>query len=130
MFGVAACGFIYPLVPAVWWMIVFGLVEGTAFAMASPAIFLLAARAAPVGRTSTAQGLLGGAGTVGTIVASLSAGALADINLHFPFFAVGIAGMGFLAMGMLLGRRRLYDAMQPRRLPVDPVPLGASEGAA
>lgn len=128
MFGVAACGFIYPMVPAVWWMIVFGLVEGTAFAMASPAIFLLVARAAPAGRTSTAQGLLGGAGTVGTIVAALSAGALADINLHFPFYAVGIAGMGFLAVGLLLGRRRLYDAMQPRRLPATLV--GATEGAA
>jgi MFS family permease len=102
-------------------MIVFGLVEGTAFAMASPAIFLLVARSAPIGRTSTAQGLLGGAATVGTIVASLSAGALAEVNLHYPFYAVGIAGMSFLALGLLLGRRRLYDAMQPRRLPASPM---------
>ena len=130
MFGVAACGFIYPMVPAVWWMVVFGLVEGTAFAMASPAVFLLVARAAPVGRTSTAQGLLGGAGTVGTIVASLSAGAIADIDLRFPFYAVGIAGMGFLVVGLLLGRRRLYDAMQPRRLPPEAFPVAGSEGVA
>lgn len=122
-FGIAACGFIYPLVPAVWWMVVFGLVEGTAFAMASPALFLLVARAAPVGRTSTAQGLIGGAGTVGTIVASLSAGALAETNLRLPFDAVGVAGMAALAIGLVLGRRRLYDAMQPRR---DPVVLGGT----
>ncbi len=130
MFGVAACGFLYPMVPAVWWMVVLGLVEGTAFAMASPAVFLLVARAAPAGRTSTAQGLLGGAGTVGTIVASLSAGAIAEIDLRFPFYAVGIAGMGFLALGLLLGRRRLYDAMQPRRLPVASGAVVAGEGAA
>jgi MFS family permease len=129
MFGVAACGLLYPAIPAVWWMIVLGLVEGTAFAMASPAVFLLVARAAPLGRTSTAQGLLGGAGTVGTIIASLSAGALAEIDLRLPFYAVGIAGMGFLVVGLLLGRRRLYDAMQPRRLPSDPVVPAAGERA-
>ena len=128
MFGVAACGFIYPMVPAAWWMIVFGLLEGTAFAMASPAVYLLVARASPAGRTSTAQGLLGSAGTVGTIVASLSAGAIAGIDLRYPFYAVGIAGMVFLVVGLLLGRRRLYDAMQPRHVPVEPV--ATVEGAA
>ena len=60
--------------PSVWWVVVLGLVEGTAFALASPALYLLVARAAPAGRSSTAQGLLGGAGTLGTIVASLAAG--------------------------------------------------------
>lgn len=126
-FIIAACGFLYPLVPEVWWMAALGLVEGTGFAMASPAIYLLVARAAPLGRTSTAQGLLGGAGTVGTIVASLSAGGLAAIDLHWPFISVGIAGMGALALGMALGRRRLYDAMQPRRLePAASLPEGAA----
>lgn len=128
MFIVAACGFLYPAVPQVWWMAALGLVEGTGFAMASPAVFLLAARAAPPGRTSTAQGLLGGAGTVGTIVASLSAGALAAANLRYPFYAVGIAGMGAIVLGLALGRRRLYDAMQPRR--AAGAPAGAPEAVA
>jgi MFS family permease len=83
--------------------------------MASPAIYLLVARSAPVGRSSTAQGLLGGAGTVGTIVASVAAGRLAEINLTYPFYSVGIAGSIAVVVGLVLGRRRLYVAMQPRK---------------
>jgi MFS family permease len=73
--------------------VVVGLVEGTAFAFASPALYLLVARASPPGRSSTAQGLFGAAGMVGTIVASLLAGVLAEVDLRFPFYAAGI-GMG------------------------------------
>ena len=90
MAGVAICGALYPLVPEVWFVVLLGLVEGTAFALASPAQFMLVARASPPGRSSTAQGIFGAAGTIGTIVASLSAGFLADIDLRFPFFATGI----------------------------------------
>jgi len=115
MAGIAGSGFLYPIVPAVWWMVALGLVEGTAFAMASPAIYLLVARSSPAGRTSTAQGLLGGAGTVGTIVASIAAGWLAAIDLAYPFYAVGVAGFAALFLGVALGRHHLYDAMQPRR---------------
>jgi MFS family permease len=125
---VAACGFVYPLVPAVWWMVAIGLVEGTAFAAVSPAIYLLAARAAPVGRTSTVQGLLGGAGTVGNVVAALAAGQLAALALTLPFYAVGVAGAVALLAGLLLGRRRLYDAMQPRPAPLPATPV-AEAGA-
>ncbi len=122
--GIGLCGLLYPLVPAIWWMVVLGLVEGTAFALASPAIYLLAARAAPAGRSSTAQGLLGGAGTVGTIVASLAAGSLAAIDLRYPFWVTGLVTLVALAVGLALGRRRLYDAMQPRRRrPARPGPV-------
>src|SRR5918995_1205170 len=82
---------------------------------AAPSIYLLVARSAPRGRSSTAQGLLGGAGTIGTIVASLAAGTLAATSLAYPFYAVGVVGLIGLSAGVLLGRRRLYDAMQPKR---------------
>ncbi len=118
--GIGLCGLLYPLVPAIWWMVVLGLFEGTAFALASPAIYLLAARAAPAGRSSTAQGLLGGAGTVGTIIASLAAGSLAAIDLRYPFWVTGLVTLLALAVGLVLGRRHLYDAMQPRRTPQRP----------
>jgi MFS transporter, DHA1 family, tetracycline resistance protein len=113
MAGVAICGALYPLVPAVWFVAALGLVEGTAFAFASPALYLLVARASPPGRSSTAQGLFGAAGTVGTIVASLSAGYLANIDLRYPFFASAIGSGVLLLVGLLLGRRALWDAMQP-----------------
>ena len=92
-----------------------GLAEGTAFALASPAIFLLVARSSPAGRSSTAQGLLGSAGTVGTIVASVTAGLLAAQDLRYPFWATGVVILVCVTLGLVLGRRRLYDAMQPRR---------------
>lgn len=113
MAGVAICGALYPLVPEVWFVVLLGLVEGTAFALASPAQFMLVARASPPGRSSTAQGIFGAAGTIGTIVASLSAGFLADMDLRFPFFATGIGTGAALLLGLVIGRRRLYDAMQP-----------------
>jgi MFS family permease len=114
MAGVGICGLLYPVVPEVWFMAALGIVEGTAFALASPALFLLVARASPAGRSSTAQGIFGAAGTIGTIVASVAAGALAGVNLTYPFYATGIAALSSLAIGLLIGRRRLWDAMQPR----------------
>ena len=53
--------------PRVWWVVVLSLVEGTAFAMVSPTLFALVARATPAGRSSTAQGIFGAAGTLGTM---------------------------------------------------------------
>ncbi len=114
MTGIAVCGMLYPLIPEVWWVVLLGLVEGTAFAFASPALYLLVARASPPGRSSTAQGLFGAAGTIGTIVASLLAGVLAETDLSYPFYAAGIGTGAALLIGMLLGRRALYDALQPR----------------
>ena len=117
MAGVAVCGVIYTLVPAIWFVVVFGLVEGSAFAFASPALYLLISRASPPGRSSTAQGLAGAAGTGGTIVASLAAGALANIDLRYPFWACTIGTMAALGVGLLIGRRRLWLALQPHARP-------------
>ncbi len=111
--GVAACGVAYPLVPSVWWMIGLGLVEGTAAAFSSPALYTLVARAAPSGRSSTAQGLFGAAGTSGTIVASLATGILASVDLRLPFIAMGVAMLLMLAAGLAIGGRVLWDALQP-----------------
>jgi MFS family permease len=127
MAGIGVCGLLYPLIPEIWWVVVLGLAEGAAFALVSPAIFLLAARSAPAGRSSTAQGLLGGAGTIGTIVASLAAGVLAAQDLRYPFWATGVVILAMLALGLALGRRRLYDAMQPRR-PRVPAAVPAASG--
>ena len=116
MFGVGLSGMLYPLVPAIWWMVVLGLFEGTAAALMGPALFMLVARASPPGRSSTAQGVFGAAGTVGTIVASGSAGALAAVDLRLPFYLTGAAVIIMLGLGLLVGRRRLWLAMQPAHL--------------
>jgi MFS family permease len=114
MAGIGACGLLYPLVPQVWFVVVLGLVEGTAFAVASPALYLLVARASPPGRSSTAQGLFGAAGTMGTVVASLAAGMLAAADLRYPFIATGIVTFAALVAGLAIGRGSLRAAMQPR----------------
>jgi len=116
MAGIAVCGALYPLIPTVWFVVVLGLVEGTAFAFASPALYMLVARASPPGRSSTAQGLFGAAGTIGTIVASLGAGILAQQDMRYPFYAAGIGTGAALLLGFAIGRRRLWDAMQPSHL--------------
>ncbi|MDP2350461.1 MAG: MFS transporter [Chloroflexota bacterium] len=122
MGGIAVCGVLYPLIPEIWFVVVLGLVEGTAFAFASPALYLLVARSSPPGRTSTAQGLFGAAGTVGTIVASLLAGTLAAQDLRFPFYAAGIVTGAALLLGLAIGRRRLWAIMQPSHLVPVPAP--------
>ncbi len=114
--GVAACGLLYPAIPSVWWMIGLGLVEGTAAAFSSPALYTLVARAAPPGRSSTAQGLFGAAGTSGTIVAAIATGYLAAIDLRLPFIAVGSAMLVLLAVGLAVGGRVLYAALQPHQV--------------
>jgi MFS family permease len=127
--GVGVCGMAYPLVPEVWFVIALGVVEGTAFALLSPALFLLVARASPPGRSSTAQGLFAAAGTLGTIVASLAAGVLADADLRYPFYATGLGAMAALVIGLAIGRRRLWDAMQPRSAAGGAPAAGLAAGA-
>ena len=111
--GVAVCGLLYPLVPSPWWMVGLGLVEGTAAAVSSPALYTLVSRAAPSGKSSTAQGLFGAAGTSGTIVASLATGYLAAIDLRLPFIVMGVTSLTILLISVAVGGRTLYAALQP-----------------
>ena len=128
--GFATCGVVYPLVPSVWWMVGLGLVEGTAAALSSPALYTLVARASPPGRSSTAQGLFGAAGTVGTIVASVAAGYLAAIDLRLPFIASGLATLVLLGIGVAVGGRGLWSALQPSHLtPAVATAAAPAEGA-
>jgi MFS family permease len=120
--GIGISGLLYPAIPEIWWMVVLGIFEGTAFAAASPSIYLLVARSSPVGRTSSAQGIIGASGTIATIAASLLAGYLASTDLRLPFWATGTVTLIALGIGLLIGRRRLYEAMQPRRLSPAPAP--------
>ena len=54
--------------------------------MLNPALYAVVAANSPAGRSSTAQGLFGAAGTVGFIVASLIAGVLAELDIVYPFY--------------------------------------------
>ncbi|MEO6351254.1 MAG: MFS transporter, partial [Candidatus Limnocylindrales bacterium] len=75
---VAACGLVYsiawePALPAL-----VGLIEGTAFAFIGPALYSMAARATPEGRSATTQGVFGASTQVGVVIGAFLAGALWD----------------------------------------------------
>jgi len=83
------------------------LAEATGFAMLNPALFSIVAAGSPIGRPSTAQGLYGASGTLGFVVASLIAGAIADIDIRLPFYVFAIVMTTFTTLGLAVAGVRL-----------------------
>jgi MFS family permease len=83
------------------------LVESTGFALLNPALYSVVAANSPPGRSSTAQGIFGAAGTVGFIVASLVAGVLAAENILYPLYLFSAVIALSLVAGLLIGGQRL-----------------------
>ena len=90
-------------------------IEATGFAMLNPALYAVVAANSPIGRTSTAQGLFGAAGTVGFIVASLIAGILAARDITYPFYVFSAFLATTLVVGVIVGRGRLSGRSPTRR---------------
>ncbi|HEX5149138.1 MAG TPA: MFS transporter [Candidatus Limnocylindrales bacterium] len=103
----AITGFLYTLLSDPTLAIPLILVESTGFALLNPALYAVVAANSPPGRSSTAQGLFGAAGTVGFIVASLVAGVLAAENILYPLYLFSIVMVASLAIGLLVGGTRL-----------------------
>ncbi len=89
------------------------LVEATGFALLNPALYAVVAANSPPGRSSTAQGLFGAAGTVGFIIASLVAGVLADVDILFPLYVFSAVMIASLVAGLAIGGRRLTGRPPP-----------------
>ncbi len=100
---------IYPFLPAPVLAVPVVALEAAGFALSNPAIFAVVAAGAPVGRSSTAQGIFGAAGTLGTIIASVMAGYLAAIDLSYPFFVVAGVVAVVLVTGLAIGGRPLRE---------------------
>lgn len=79
------------------------LLEATGFAFLNPALYTVVGASSPAGRSSTAQGLFGAAGTVGFIVASLVAGALAEVDIRYPFYLFTAVILTTLAVALAVG---------------------------
>ncbi len=90
------------------------LVEATGFAMLNPALYAVVAANSPVGRSSTAQGVFGAAGTVGFIVASLIAGVLAGTDIVYPMYVFSAVLLTSLVVGLVIGGRRLQGRVVDR----------------
>ena len=85
---------------------VVGVAEACGFAFVGPALFWLLAQGTPLGRTSTAQGIFGAAGTVGTIVSALVAGVLWGLDPRYPFYLFVAVSLAAMLLGGLIGRGR------------------------
>jgi DHA1 family multidrug resistance protein-like MFS transporter len=87
------------------------LLEGTGFALLNPGLFSVVAASSPPGRSSTAQGVFGAAGTLGFIVASLTTGVLAEGSILYPFFAFAAVMVVSLVVAIAIGGDRLRGAV-------------------
>ena len=97
----------YPRIPEPIFAVPLILIEATGFALLNPALYSVVAANSPPGRSSTAQGLFGAAGTVGFIVASLIAGVLAKTNIVYPMYVFTAVLTITLIVGLIVGRGRL-----------------------
>jgi MFS family permease len=101
----AVTGIAYTLIADPLFAVPLILIEATGFAFLNPALYSVVAASSPVGRSSTAQGLFGAAGTVGFIAASLIAGYLAEIDIRYPFYVFAAIMVVTFAIALAIGWR-------------------------
>lgn len=109
----ALAGLLYGLVENPVLIVTVIVFEGASFAFLSPALYTVAAAGSPLGRTSTAQGVFGAAGTVGFIVSSIASGWLAAIDLRLPFFLFSAVMVACLVVAVAVAGRRLESRAGP-----------------
>lgn len=109
----AIAGFLYTLLADPVLAVPLILIEATGFALLIPALYAVVAANSPPGRSSTAQGFFGAAGTVGFIMASLVAGLLAAEDILYPFYVFSAVMTVALILGLLIGGRRLRVFQRP-----------------
>jgi MFS family permease len=109
----AVAGFLYTLLEDPVLAVPLILIEATGFAFLLPALYAVVAASSPPGRSSTAQGVFGAAGTVGFIVASLVAGVLAAEDILYPFYVFSAVMTVTLIVGLVIGGRRLRVSGPP-----------------
>ena len=111
----AITGILYTVMPSPVWAVPLILIEATGFAALNPALYTIVAAGSPPGRSSTAQGIFGGAGTIGFVAASLIAGVLAGINIRLPFWFFSAVMFACLGIGLLVAGRSLLTFGQAAR---------------
>jgi MFS family permease len=127
----SAAGLLYGLIRDPLLVLPISVFESVGFSFLSPALYRLVALGTPAGRASTAQGLFGAAGTLGFIVASLTAGLLAGIDLRLPLFTFAAVSVVALLVGLAVGGPLLWRAQRgqwPGR-PADRKPVPATRPA-
>jgi DHA1 family multidrug resistance protein-like MFS transporter len=116
----ALAGISYTLIRDPFLAVPLILLEGTGFALLNPAVFSVVAAHSPPGRSSTAQGIFGAAGTLGFIVASLTTGVLAERSILLPFYAFSTVLVSTLVLAAIVGGTQLRGAATGSRPEVAP----------
>ena len=119
---------LYTVMPDVRLAIPIILFESSGIAIAYPALYAIVSAASPAGRSATAQGLFGAAGTVGFILSSVIAGWLATFDLRLPFWFSSFTGAVALTLSMVIGARAILDLAARRQAARLARPEGAVEG--
>ncbi len=119
MVVISVAAFLYTILPDPVWAVPVILFDATGFALLNPAVYAVVGRGSPDGRTSTAQGIFGAAGTLGFVVSALIAGTLAAIDLRYPFYLFGVVTLVGLGLTLLVGGRSIR-ATEPGARAVEP----------
>jgi MFS family permease len=96
-------GLTYTIIPDPVYAVPLILLEATGFAFLNPALYSVVAASSPPGRSATAQGLFGAAGTLGFIVASLLAGYLAELDIRLPFYVFAVVMLATFVLSLAIG---------------------------
>jgi MFS family permease len=124
MIVISVAAFLYTIIPDPVWAVPVILFDATGFALLNPAVYAVVGRGSPDGRTSTAQGIFGAAGTLGFVVSALIAGTLAAIDLRYPFYLFAVVTLVGLGLTLLIGATSIR-ATEPGALPAEPAPATA-----
>ncbi len=118
---IVAAAFLYPIPENPYVVTAFVALDGLGFALLGPALYAVVSWGSPAGRSSTAQGIFGAAGTLGFIISSLIAGELWTMGTAIPFWFFGAVLTVTTIIALLIGRRRL-DGEDPSlmiQVPID-----------
>ena len=113
----AVTGILYTLMQDPSFAVPLILIEATGFALLNPALYAVVAANSPPGRSSTAQGLFGAAGTLGFIIASVTTGILAEQSILLPFYSFSAVMIVTLVIAVAVGGDRLHGRV-PESAPV------------
>ena len=103
-----ATGLAYTLITNPAFAVPLILIEATGFAFLNPALYSVVASSSPAGRSATAQGLFGAAGTLGFIIASLMAGYLAELDIRYPFYVFAAVMLATFVIALAIGWRAFH----------------------
>ena len=114
----AVTGILYTLMRDPSFAVPLILIEATGFAFLNPALYAVVAANSPPGRSSTAQGLFGAAGTLGFIIASVTTGILAEQSILLPFYSFSAVMIVTLVIAIVGGGTLQGPVAQPSQAPV------------